>query len=335
MRLFLPTILLTMLAQSVWGSQLGFIYSDCKAYADSGFNISAMGEERGKGERCKSYVSGVLSVKRAICAVSEDANTRELFGIDENFNDTDAAIKSFLEYATQELQLDILKFEAEALAPQWTSVAFPCKNQSVSQAQTDLEKHEQEILSGIKKIKDSWENVQNDYGNGEFCKVQGVRVSFDDLNISASYLSKIHEMQTVLAVIETDLDFVTYFEANLIFHDGTILQPEKLWFRGGVFDYENWEQEEGISGKVVGGLESAQFLTAFMRNNAAVSLMLAEGIGKMPKSDDFMNVVFGVGNGLSIPFDITKASQEKAWTDCVSSIAARVTERRKKKFGIQ
>ena len=44
-------------------------------------------------------------------------------------------------------------------------------------------------------------------------------------------------MQTVLAVIETDLDFVTYFEANLIFHDGTILQPEKLWFRGGVFDY--------------------------------------------------------------------------------------------------
>ena len=182
-------ILLTMLAQSVWGSQLGFIYSVAK-HTRPGFNISAMGEERGKGERCKSYVSGVLSVKRAICAVSEDANTRELFGIDENFNDTDAAIKSFLEYATQELQLDILKFEAEALAPQWTSVAFPCKNQSVSQAQTDLEKHEQEILSGIKKIKDSWENVQNDYGNGEFCVVQGVRVSFDDLNISASIFQK-------------------------------------------------------------------------------------------------------------------------------------------------
>ena len=198
-----------------------------------------------------------------------------------------------------------------------------------------MEKHEQEILIGIKKIKGSWKNVQNDFGNGEFCKVQGVRTSFDDLNISASYLSKIYEMQTVLAVIETDLNFRTYFEANLIFNDGTILQPEKLRFRGEVFDYENWKQEEGTSGKVVVGLESAQFLTPFMRNNAAVALMISEGIGKMPKSDDFMNVVFGVGNGLSIPFDITKASQEKAWIDCVSSIVARVTERRKKKFGIQ
>ena len=207
-------------------------------------------------------------------------------------------------------------------------------NQVSSTIQPTLKNHQNKILQNIQNIKDSWINVQRDLRPGETCMVRGTKVNFTYSNLSSTSIKKIAKMQTVLAVFEDELDFPTYFEATLTLTDGSTVKADELRFQEGTFDYSNWRDQTGWPGKWIDGLIGAQFLTAFMQQNAEISLMLSEGIGKMPKPDDFMNIVFRDDQGFTIPFDITQAGLDKDWIDCVSNIAARVTERRKKNLGL-
>lgn len=96
----------------------------------------------------------------------------------------------------------------------------------------------------------------------------------------------------------------------------------------------NWKEFGGLPGKTISGLEGAQFLRTFMQTNGALSLMLSQDEGKMPEPSDYMNFVFELDGGFSIPYDLMHAGLDSAWIDCVGSVAARVIERRKKQLGL-
>ena len=123
MRLILTTIILTMLAQPVWAGNLGPMYRNCKAFADAGYNLESMRPDHWQAIACVTYVGGVVDIAQAICTQSPDKVTRSIFGIDPGPLDLNAVIKNLIKFAEENPQYWGMK----AVAPQWTSEAFPCK----------------------------------------------------------------------------------------------------------------------------------------------------------------------------------------------------------------